>query len=254
MESWPTQFPEVFLPWQDVTEMLDSLDKEKYELLWYFLSNIYTLICMQGTFYSFCCCFLDGSMLAIIWFLQLYPDIKYNSWINFPECLCAKQTSKPFLLLRNYVDPKRYTFAPIISTYVFYMWALNDSVNAYGGRPFRGCGLQCSLAGSQKPQTKTSESHFLLVNTVFAAYSFFHTWPLRKTHWMIVLCQAMLHTILWQQEWNSQCSSVLLSSGWFLVVSNYITQKLTEVGSTKYWLTERWKHQTDVGGVVSSSM
>lgn len=50
----------------------------------------------------------------------------------------------------------------------------------------------------------------LLVNTVFAAYNFFHTWPLRKTHWMIMLCQVMLHTILWQQEWNCQCSSVLL--------------------------------------------
>lgn len=73
MESWLTQFPEVFL--SGMCQRCWLSDKEKYELLWYFLSNIYTLICMQGTFYSFCCCFLDGSMLVIIWFLQLFTQI-----------------------------------------------------------------------------------------------------------------------------------------------------------------------------------
>lgn len=140
-------------------------------------------------------------------------------------CKTNKQTFSAF---KKLCWPQRYTFAPIISTYVFYMWALNDSVNAYGGRPFVAVVFSTS-AGSQKPQTKTSESHFLLVNTVFAAYSFFHTWPLRKTHWMIVLCQAMLHTILWQQEWNSQCSSVLLSSGWLGGFKLHNTETHTEV-------------------------
>lgn len=166
-------------------------------------------------------------------------------------CKTNKQTFSAF---KKLCWPQRYTFAPIISTYVFYMWALNDSVNAYGGRPFRGCGLQCSSAGSQKPQTKTSESHFLLVNTVFAAYSFFHTWPLRKTHWMIVLCQAMLHTILWQQEWNSRCSSVLLSSGCIFggfKLHNTETHTEVEAQNTGWLKGENIKLMWEV---VSSSM
>lgn len=55
---------------------------------------------------------------------------------------------------------------------------------------------------------------------------------------MIMLCQAVLHTILWQQEWNSQCSSVLLRI--FVGLKLHNTETHVEVETQKTdWLKSR---------------